>query len=74
MPHCTSRADVAPDIGPTQSGLNPLVALANRLLALVPQIRATTHLHDPVALRDSLAQGLRDFEAQAARATSRPSA
>ena len=57
--------DVAVDIGPSESGLNPLVVLANRLLALVPQIRATPHLTDPSALRDSIAQGLREFEAQA---------
>lgn len=58
-------ADVAADIGPSESGLNPLVALANRMLALVPQIRATHHLADPGALRDSIAQGLREFESQA---------
>ena len=58
-------ADVAADIGPSDSGLNPLVALANRMLALVPQIRATHHLADPASLRDSIAQGLREFESQA---------
>ncbi|MGY4828943.1 DotU family type VI secretion system protein [Sphaerotilaceae bacterium SBD11-9] len=58
-------ADVAPDIGPSESGLNPLVALANPLLALVPQVRATTHLQDPAALRESMAQGVREFEAAA---------
>lgn len=58
-------ADVAADIGPSDSGLNPLVALANPMLALVPQIRATHHLADPGHLRDSIAQGLREFEAQA---------
>ncbi len=57
--------DVAADIGASDSGLNPLVALANRMLALVPQIRATHHLADPAGLRDSIAQGLREFEAQA---------
>jgi type VI secretion system protein ImpK len=60
-----AAADVAADIGPSESGLNPLVVLANRLLALVPQIRATPQLADPTALRDSIAQGLREFEAQA---------
>ena len=58
-------ADVAADIGPSESGLNPLVALANPLLALVPQIRATSHLPDPSALRESIAQGVREFEAAA---------
>ncbi len=57
-------ADVAADIGLGTSGLNPLVAQANRLLALVPQIRATTHLPDPAGLRESIAQGLREFEVQ----------
>jgi type VI secretion system protein ImpK len=65
-------ADVAADIGPGNSGLNPLVALANRLLALVPQIRATSHLADPAALRESIAQGLREFEAQARAANISP--
>ncbi|MBX3623926.1 MAG: DotU family type VI secretion system protein [Rhizobacter sp.] len=58
-------ADVAADIGTPESGLNPLVALANPLLALVPQVRATTHLADPAALRESMAQGVREFEAGA---------
>ena len=60
-----SGADVAADIEPGDSGLNPLVALANRLLALVPQIRSTHQLADPSALRESIAQGLREFETQA---------
>jgi type VI secretion system protein ImpK len=58
-------ADVAADLGTPESGLNPLVALANPLLALVPQVRATTHLADPAALRESMAQGVREFEAAA---------
>lgn len=55
------------ELAPTDAGLNPLVALANRLLLVVPQLRTTRHVDDPVALRNSLAQGIRDF---AARATS----
>ena len=58
-------ADVAADIGLPESGLNPLVAVANPLLALVPQIRASTRLADPAALRESISQALREFEAQA---------
>jgi type VI secretion system protein ImpK len=58
-------ADVAADLGAPDTGLNPLVALANPLLALVPQIRSTTHLGDPAALKESMAAGLRDFEAKA---------
>lgn len=64
-PAMVGGPDVAADIGPPESGLNPLVALANPLLALVPQIRSTTRLADPSALRESIAQGLREFEAQA---------
>ena len=42
-------------------GMNPLLAVANRLLLLVPQLRQTRHVSDPAALRASLAQGIRDF-------------
>ena len=59
----SADATPAPD-----TGLNPLVALANRLLLAVPQLRATRHVADPVALRQSLAQGIRDFATEAARA------
>ena len=58
-------ADVMADVGAADSGMNPLLALANRLLAVVPQIRSTGHLADPAALKDSLAQGIREFEAHA---------
>src|SRR5512147_999942 len=53
------------------SGLNPLVALANPLLAMVPQIRATLQHPDPQALRDSLARDIKEFE-QRARAAGIP--
>lgn len=49
-------------------GLNPLVALANKLLMATPPLRATHHVDDPVALRHALAQGIREFAAQAAAA------
>src|SRR5262245_6445929 len=55
----------ASDIEPIASGLNPLVAQANRLLALVPQIRGTAALADPAALRDSIAAEVRSFESAA---------
>lgn len=55
-----------PDAAPPDHGLNPLVALANRLLLLVPQLRTTRHVDDPGTLRNSLAQGIRDFAARAA--------
>ena len=46
---------------PVDHGFNPLLAVANRLLMLVPQLRQTRHVADPAALRASLAQGIRDF-------------
>ena len=64
-PAPSGGVDVVADIGAVDSGLNPLLAIANRLLAAVPQIRSTPHLVDPGALKDSLAQGIREFEAEA---------
>jgi type VI secretion system protein ImpK len=61
----SGQPQVASDIEPVDSGLNPLVAQANRLLALVPQIRATYILADPAALRDSIAAEVRAFESGA---------
>lgn len=60
-----SGADVAADVSAPDSGLNPLVALANPLLALIPQIKQTVHLSDPSALKEQMAQGLREFEGKA---------
>jgi len=63
----TTNVDAAaPDVAISDVGLNPLVALANPLLLLVPQLRATRQVADPGALRTSLAQGIRDFAARAA--------
>lgn len=59
--------DPLPDISVPDIGLNPLVALANRLLLAATQLRGTRHVADPVALRDALAQGVRDFVAQASK-------
>ena len=50
------------------TGLNPLVAAANRLLLVVPQLRQTRHVADPTALRNALAQGIREFVAEAGNA------
>lgn len=47
------------------SGLNPLVAAANPLLRLIPQLRATISHADPAALREQLIAALRNFEDQA---------
>ncbi|SFU99297.1 DotU family type VI secretion system protein [Pseudoduganella namucuonensis] len=46
-------------------GLNPLVAAANPLLDLVPQLRATLHHPDPARLREALAEAVRAFETRA---------
>jgi len=62
------ETDAAADGTLPDQGLNPLVALANRLLLLVPQLRATRRVDDPVALRNALAQGIRDFASRAAAA------
>jgi type VI secretion system protein ImpK len=61
----TRETPAGTDALPPDQGLNPLVALANKLLLLVPQLRATRHVDDPAALRNSLAQGVREFERQA---------
>ena len=50
------------------TGLNPLVALANKLLLVATQLRHTRHVADLDALRNSLAQGVREFVAQAGSA------
>lgn len=52
---------------PPDHGLNPLLALANRLMLLVPPLRATQRMADPAAMRASLAQGIRDFVVAAQR-------
>lgn len=51
--------------------LNPLVAAAAPLLAAAPRIRAMVRHPNPNGLKDSLAEGIRKFEAQA-RAQSLP--
>ena len=45
-------------------GLNPLVAAANPLLNLVPQLRQAPH-PDPAGLREILARAVQSFEARA---------
>ncbi|MCL4739369.1 MAG: DotU family type VI secretion system protein [Burkholderiaceae bacterium] len=70
-----ARADAgdtrASDAPPVDHGLTPLLALANRLLLLVPQLRATRQVDDPSVLRAALAQGVREF-ATAAQAAGIP--
>ena len=53
------------DTGAVTSGLNPLVAAANPLLNVIPQLRASAEHPNPARLRDSLAQGVREFETRA---------
>jgi type VI secretion system protein ImpK len=53
---------------PATSGLNPLVATANPLLNLVPQLRNTAQHADPKGLRDQLVRQIREFEIRARQA------
>jgi type VI secretion system protein ImpK len=55
----------APEEPIVTGGLNPLVAAANPLLNMIPQLRSSLEHPNPAALRDGLAQGIRKFEAQA---------
>lgn len=64
-PAAAGGADVAGDIAVPDAGLNPLVALAHPLLMLVMQVRAASQVPNPAALKEAMAQGLRDFEAKA---------
>jgi len=54
--------EAARDFPKVRTGLNPLVALANDVLVLVPQLRATVNHPDPAGLKKQLAQEIRDFE------------
>lgn len=53
------------DTGAIASGLNPLLAAANPLLDVIPQLRVSAQHPNPAGLRDRLAQGVREFEARA---------
>ena len=57
--------DAATPTADSTSGLNPLVAAANPLLRLVPQLRTSASHADPAALREQLVAALRKFEEQA---------
>lgn len=50
-----------------EHGLNPIVTAASPLLNAVPPLRASLQQPDPVALRDTLAEGVRAFERKAAQ-------
>ncbi len=47
------------------AGINPLLGAANVLLALVPQLRATTTHADPAGLHQHLLERVKEFEAKA---------
>jgi type VI secretion system protein ImpK len=51
------------------SGLNPLVAAANPLLTVVPQLRGTLQHADPAAAKQFVAQQIREFERRAKAAS-----
>jgi len=55
-------ADVARDFPQVPVGLNPLVALANEVLALVPPLRNTAQHPDPAGLKEQLSYAIREFE------------
>jgi type VI secretion system protein ImpK len=57
--------DVAHDFPAVSVGLNPLVSLANSVLALVPQLRATSHHENPILLKEQIAHSIREFERRA---------
>ena len=65
------RGDFTAEAPLPTNGLNPLVAAANPLLDLVPQLQATLQHSDPTGLRDSLVQGIKSFEARAQAAGAR---
>ena len=71
-PLAPSEPSPAFDEPPVQSGLNPLVAAANPLLNMIPQLRSSVEHPNPPALRQGLAQGIRTFEAQARAAGASP--
>jgi len=54
------------------SGLNPLLALANALLALVPQIRSSITHPDPGGFRQTVVQQLTAFEQAATKRGVKP--
>src|SRR5215467_14237134 len=56
------------EFGSVTSGLNPLVAASNPLLNIIPQLRSSMEHPNPGALRESLARGIREFEARAREA------
>jgi len=65
-PEDTSEVKTVP------TGLNRLIAEANPLLGLVPQLRGTIQHPNPEQLRQELSRAIRDFEARARAAGIQP--
>jgi type VI secretion system protein ImpK len=61
----SAEPTATPDEPPVTGGLNPLIAAANPLFDMIPQLRSSVQHPNPSALRDGLAQGVRKFESQA---------
>lgn len=53
---------------PVVAGMNPLVAAANPLLDVIPQLRTTLNHPDAAALRDYLVEAIKRFEMRAREA------
>ncbi len=54
-----------PSLPDLNNGLNPLLAAANPLLNLVPQLHTTLSQPDPAGLKEALAHSIRQFELRA---------
>ena len=67
-PNVASGAAVASSWREVLSGTNPLVRAANRLINVIPQIRAMAHTGDLAQLRERLAAEIRFFERRALEA------
>jgi type VI secretion system protein ImpK len=68
VPKTAAMPEVVSDPSAPEIGLNRLLALANPILAIVPQLRAAAHHPDPAALKERIAQQIRVFERQAREA------
>jgi len=55
----------APEPVATPTGLNPLLAAANPLLNMIPQLQASVEHRNPLGLRDELADQIRRFDQRA---------
>ncbi len=62
-PSAPMAAPAGPPEAPTVAGLNPLLQAAAPLLALAPRLRTMARHPDPAALRMSLVEAIKRFEA-----------